>query len=49
MKRFDIAWTAVVAAALAVATIVSGYIEYQMTLALGFAALVAAALSFRER
>lgn len=49
MRRFNVVWTAVAAASLAVASVVAGILEGQITLALGFSALVAAALSFRER
>lgn len=49
MRNLSIVWTAVVAATLAVASIVAGVLEGQITVALGLSALVAAALSFRER
>lgn len=49
MRSMNIVWTSVTAAALAVASIVAGVLEGHLTVALGLSAVVAAALSFRER
>lgn len=49
MRRIKIVWTAVAAAVLSVASVVSGAVLGDLTIALGLAAVVAAVLSSRER
>lgn len=49
MRRIDIVWTAVAAAVLSGAAIVSGIVNGDLTIALGASAISAAFLSFRER